>query len=455
MAASAPWRALLALAVALVAESAAAAVDVPYTPTPQRASLLCWAATTQMVADAMTPPHPVDPDELYKIVAQAFVPVGDPLFDGRVQACKMSIKSCDTTFSPILDKMGFTFLNTNTSAHPAQSLTQDELRTELDHGRLMIFGWEYADSSRGGLHLMLIAGYHLTASGSLRLHIYDPLPVDIGSAQTITYNNYTVATPKDLHNDMGLPYAQSMNYYDIQYQGGSRPLPPSNFLVEGGANSTAPLPPAPAPPVAAHSRESVALGAAIQESRPSALRELAQFDAEDYSPPHGQQAKPSVDKPFPIVALGLDELRAAAGAPTAQLLRAESGVVLYPVLAAGKIRDSFLLIKRGTNWIRGGYANTAVARLLVEQRNRRANSGRPQSASYLVSVPEFGVFFLAQGSGDDATLIPVTSDPSIRAGDRPLQAGQAYKAGDVLAGLIDAAVRFEPRRVAAPELKQQ
>jgi hypothetical protein len=467
MAASALARALVATAMTLAAASVGAAVDIPYTPTPQLADLLCWAATTQMVVDAMSPPHAVDPDEPYKIAAQAWLASTDPNFPAKVKACKADIAgNCNRVWYPILHEMGFDY-----SEQSTPSLTENQLTAQLDQGRLMIFGWLYDNSSTTGLHLMLIAGYHHTAAGKLRLHIYDPLPVNVGSGQTISYDNYTVAAPRDLHNDMGLPYAQSLNYYDIhtQAEATSPPLPPTNLAVDSGASSAAPgpgpapaavrpappVPPAPGPPAAARPGASVALREAIEESRPFAAKALAEFDAADYSAPHDLRAKLSVGKPFPIVALGLDELRAAAGAPTARLLRRETGVVLYPVIAAGKVRDSFLLIKRDASWIRGGYANTAVARLLVEQRRQHAKSKQQWSSYYLLSVPALGAFFLAQPSATEAMLIPVASDPAISAGGKPLQAGRAYQARDVLTGLIEAAVRFRPPRLSAPELKLQ
>ena len=37
------------------------------------------------------------------------------------------------------------------------------------------------------------------------------------------------------------------------------------------------------------------------------------------------------------------------------------------------MHDSFLMIKRGDEWVEGGYANTTVTRLLVELRNRHAH----------------------------------------------------------------------------------
>jgi len=268
---------------------------------------------------------------------------------------------------------------------------------------------------------------------------------------------------------MGLPYAQSLNYFDIHAQAApaSPPSAPSNLQVDSGASSAGPgpapvairpappVPPAPEPPAGARPGASVPLRGAIEESQPFALQALAEFDAADYSPPHGLRAKLSVGKPFPIVALGLDELRAAAGASTARLLRRETGVVLYPVIAAGQVRDSFLLIKRGASWIRGGYANTAVTRLLVGQRKQHARTKQQWSSYYLLSVPALGAFFLTQPSATDAMLIPVAGDPAISAGGKPLQAGRAYRAKDVLTGLIEAAVRFRPPRLAAPELKLQ
>ena len=62
------------------------------------------------------------------------------------------------------------------------------------------------------------------------------LPVTVGNAQTISFDNYTVATPIDLHNDMGQPYEVAESYYHIQAIAAAAPaapMPPTGLSVSG------------------------------------------------------------------------------------------------------------------------------------------------------------------------------------------------------------------------------
>jgi len=103
------------------------------------------------------------------------------------------------------------------------------------------------------------------------------------------------------------------------------------------------------------------------------------------------------------------------------------------------VRDSFLMIKRGDEWVPGGYANTTVTRRLVTLRQQHTHRAAERAEHYLLSVPALGAFFLAHGSGADARLIPVTDDHSVKVGERPLQANQPYRADQLLPALAQMA----------------
>jgi hypothetical protein len=68
------------------------------------------------------------------------------------------------------------------------------------------------------------------------------------------------------------------------------------------------------------------------------------------------------------------------------------------------------------HWERRGYANTGVTRLLVKARDNYATEHHlPTRSFYVVSIPGRAAFFAAYGRGNDAVLIPASTDPSINA----------------------------------------
>ena len=147
---------------------------------------------------------------------------------------------------------------------------------------------------------------------------------------------------------------------------------------------------------------------------------------------------------MPIIALGLKDLRETDRQSVLGLLRRGTTTVLYPVMSGDQVHDSFLMIKRGDEWVEGGYANTTVTRLLVEQRNRLGLTPAQRAGQYLLSVPALGGFFLASGTGAAATLMAVNDDRWIRIGERSLQANLPYRADELMPALANAASRARP-----------
>jgi Papain-like cysteine protease AvrRpt2 len=420
------------------------AADIAYAPQPQQASLLCWAATTQIVADVLN--HPVGQAT---VAVYGWVPPGTSpqaqAFVDKLQKCNQNIAQfCNTVYSPVLHELGFSYLKSSALAQPF--LTENLITADIDAGRPIIFGWQFDNSGRNGVHFMVIVGYYRTqTTRKLKLHIYDPLPVTVGNAQTISFDNYTVTTPIDLHIDMGLPYAVAESYYNIRAIPATAPtvpMPPTGLTVSGPAGGT------PAPKLARVLRERQFMDPrlAIEASRSAAQTEVTRRESED-------RIKLSLGFPLPIIALGLEDLRAPDAPSLIALLGRDSGAVLYPVLSGERVRDSFLMIKRGDEWVAGGYANTSVARRLVEQRRQRASTVAENAQHYLLSVPALGGFFLARGTGADATLIPVNDDPSIKVGERPLHANTPYRADEVLPALAEAARNSHPSQYSERSLR--
>jgi Papain-like cysteine protease AvrRpt2 len=412
-------------------------VDIPYTPYPQQASLLCWAASTQIVADALG--QTIDQAT---IAAYAWLPAtGSPAivaaFNAKVAMCKKNIAQyCNLAYLPILDELGITCLHGSALNPPC--LSPDQIKADINNGRPIIFGWQYGKSSGSGVHFMVIVGYRITAAQVFQLDIYDPLPVNVGNPQTISYDNYTVTAPKNLHNDMGVPYELLDSYYNVHLASQTVPVvpaPPTGLTVDGQPAM------APAPPPAAAMRETPLIDprAAVEASRAAASAEVARRTSQG-GPPL------SLGEPMAIVAAGLDDLRSTNPEAVLGLLGRGSGTVLYPVESAGRVRDSFLIIRHRDQWFQGGYANTTVTRLLAEERYRRAPTPVQRAEHYLFSVPALGAFFLGHGSGADATLIPISDDHSIKVDGRHLQANDPYRADQLLPALSAAAARFEPFR---------
>jgi hypothetical protein len=113
-------------------------------------------------------------------------------------------------------------------------------------------------------------------------------------------------------------------------------------------------------------------------------------------------------EPIPIVPLTTRQLVRARRNPAA-LLRKRSPAVMVPILKRGKVIDSFLLLYRRGRWQEGGYSNNEIAHRVMEWRRSRANCA-PCKDFFLLSIPEQGRFYLANGYHDEAHLISLNDD---------------------------------------------
>jgi hypothetical protein len=82
---------------------------------------------------------------------------------------------------------------------------------------------------------------------------------------------------------------------------------------------------------------------------------------------------------------------------------------MVPILKRGKVIDSFLLLYRRGRWQEGGYSNNEIAHRVTEWRRSCANHA-PCKDFFLLSIPEQGRFYLANGYQDEAHLISLNED---------------------------------------------
>jgi hypothetical protein len=398
------------------------AACLAYRHIPQCLSLLCWAAAGQVVINSFK-------EQNQDFVAQwQMVQTGrTPHEIGNQYACYQQLPDppCNNPNDPdnSLTKLDFSFLTLSGSQ---DHLTWEQVQAEIaERGHPFIFEWAYRDDSS---HYLVVTGYYTTTSKKKKLRIWDPLPVGSGSARPINFATYVADGGS---NDMGRSVWHEADYYQVHP---NLPTPPSDVHVESPPPAVHTASPVSHAVVTPPSPFDVSIDQARKDSGPAALRYLQELQSEQSSAPGGAQAL-VLGAPFPIIALGLNDLRAKAGHSPATLLRKQTHVVLYPVMVKNEVVDSFLIIRDSTGWSEGGYANTTVTRLLNEYRSAYADKhGMPVSRFYMLSVPALSAFFAATGSGSSTVLIPASDDESIGA-----KAGVAQSAGQLIPQLIAAA----------------
>jgi hypothetical protein len=112
-----------------------------------------------------------------------------------------------------------------------------------------------------------------------------------------------------------------------------------------------------------------------------------------------------VGTPIPVVPLTVKQLFRRKRRP-ASLLGNGCRTVVVPILKNRRVVDSFLLTRGARGWRDGGYSNNEIASRVTQW--RRQNARHPackDKAFFLLSIPEHGTFFLANGYGEQANLI--------------------------------------------------
>jgi len=449
--------AALALAVAFSQPAGAATVVLPLVDLePQYASQLCWAAgdtiavNSFFTASCQTGANPGRTsqaiDAAYNVLGitslaglQSTVASNPAGVTNALSACETNIQGCNYRGTPGL--LGLSYQMSS-----GTGLSWTVAKQQIDGGHPFLFVWDYPSSGDpskpSGNHQLVAIGY--SDDSGQQLVIWDPWPVPdtlpvgvpgcgpvsvgltaaqlmAGHSKTIDFSVYT-----DPLSDMGVTAVHGLDQFNLALAAQpARPEPPQNLQVDVvDGKKMQPLPPSGAR-TRAQPMAGVSFAAALLNARSQGKRQAL-------------SARLDVGVPFPIVGIGLEQLRRAGSDPT-RLLTQMTSAVLFPLESNGMVVDAFLLLFSHGTWERGGYANTEITRLLVQARLRYANAHHlnPQDF-YMVSVPGLAAFFAAYGPGRKAVLIPASSDPLIGA-----VAGTAVPAAMELTRLRDAAGRLE------------
>lgn len=312
--------------------------------------------------------------------------------------------------------------------------------------RPVIINWRYSPTGSGGgtpdgRHMLIITGYN-TSNGKVRL--FDPWPVDSGQAENpnhkrerwIKYETYV-----DPVMDMGQPVAamHELDLYQLRRYDQDTPAElddyPKNSLAQIGAPRSAGMFAARARPIRAESfAASEVPGTAsaephgrIAQAKPDLGLQRVDFAAAIAA------TKPQIDKyvahlrvtlpdgkdvwgrkrlkaatAFPLVTLDTDQILTRRDKQEA-LLDRKTSVLLVPVIdtRTDEVIDSFLIYNQQGTWKVGGYANTEIAAVLVEQRKAFSSEQRRPEDFFVVSVPEQAAFYFAHGAPGAVQLVSV------------------------------------------------
>jgi hypothetical protein len=109
--------------------------------------------------------------------------------------------------------------------------------------------------------------------------------------------------------------------------------------------------------------------------------------------------------PIPLMPVTVKQLFRRKRRP-ASLLKAGCNTVVVPILKNRRVVDSFLLTRGAGGWRDGGYSNNEIASRVTQWRRQHARHPDCKGRDFfLLSIPEHGTFFLANGYGEQANLI--------------------------------------------------
>jgi hypothetical protein len=352
---------------------------------PQEAAYWCWAASGQMIMEFHGTGAPQCDQVSRSLIMQTCCDSPTPLL-------------CDQGGWPEFDKFGFNFQTTNNAPFSWEAICQ-EIGVE---NKPFAFSWQWKGG--GGGHMMVAHGYHIV-DGDRFISILDPFPTHLGDQRDITYEEY-VEGPDHIHwNDF---FAVTKSVDNIAT------VIPQNPRSEMQLN------------------DGVGRKRAIKRSRNEAERSLDTYRKLQSNKNAGLSDNLVLGEPFPVVSIGLDELRENNNALS---LKKTTEKVIYPINSSSKIQSGVTLNKKKNHWEKASYGNTTLTKLLVQAReNASKEMNRSKSDYYVISILSLNLYFVAIDSGIDVLLFPVTDDPSLG-----IRSGIMVKSTQIIPKLVDAA----------------
>ena len=437
-----------ALLCAATVHAAAKTLEMPREK--QLASTWCWAAVSSMAVNSfpMTLPGDGSPITQRTIVVLNEGGMSNESRFNRVAFDNLSAHRCNVPGNCGGSNQPFLYNARATPVPAGKVLTKELFNFEIGvRKRPVIITWDYGQSdgnagTPSGLHLLIITGYN-PSSGKVR--VFDPWPVDNGGADDpqrrkrerwITYKTYV-----DPVMDMGQPVTavHDRDLYQLRRFDEELPTTPKYPKLGSLAQDTTTRRPgmfvAGVRPIRAETFAADAEpGAPSAEPYRAVGKSKRDLGLQRVDFPEALAAtRPMIDKYVAklVVTLadgtnvwGKKRLKAAPAFPlvtldTAQILtnrdkqealfERRTSVLLVPVIdtRTGDVIDSFLIYNQQGAWKIGGYANTEIAEVLVQQRKSFTSEQRHAEDFFVVSVPEQAAFYFAHGAPGSVQLVSV------------------------------------------------
>ena len=408
------------------------------TTEPQTQSHWCWAAVSTMAGHSFDIEVGSRPLEQLDIVKFRILKIKtdaqrrEKAAEIAASVCKLSNSECDDPSETWLYRI-------NGLQVPAgRVLTKERLIKEITvRKRPVILKWDYSALSDrvikkkhlpSGHHYLIITGYDPDED---KFRVFDPWKGRTsgsgGHEHWVSYAGYLV--PKV---NLGLKVFAKHNFDVFSLTSGSG-------ILEKAERSSTDL--RTEPPVAQVLLEPLSFDA-LDDARQIiehlvAKRVVVTRDRVKVTEPL------AVGRIYPIVAISTDQLMKARSGPEKLLAKPLTSSVIATVIgaASGEIFDSILLYHEEDGWKEAEYSNTLVTRLMETVQATHPNRETdPFRSYYLVSIPEQGEFFAAQGIGTSALLATLDNEAK---GDL-IPAHVAL--GDVITRIEQTAKRTSPIR---------
>jgi hypothetical protein len=398
-------RGLLSTLAALwlcISTSRAATVTLEVDGQPQRASLLCWAATSTMAVNWFNLPggkvtqaqlaayhsRGVESRQQYAELEGEWL----QWVDDRVPYCDAHIHKCNDRNAPML--LGLK----SVTGSPGMALKWQDLRAQIDQKRPVLFTWVYLRTRHRpeSEHQLIIIGYR-EERGRKELLVWDPLPVanplEIVPHATLKRHHWRWIS-YDKYRNPKVHAGRSAQHGKTTYNLAPEAIPaslPIRSLVTTGKAKT--------------------LDSAMrfQDALREAKDELRLIESQLNAPGGGNHR---LGLPLPLVPLEDGDL--VSENDHGRLMMNTTAVLLVPIEAQETLIDTFLLVRQGGAWLREGIIDHDLARKMLEQRAQAAReTGVPLSEFYGVSLPQRGTFFTGFGYREAAQLYALATDRSI------------------------------------------
>jgi hypothetical protein len=433
------------LSCAAVVQAAPQTLEMPREK--QLQSTWCWAAVSTMAVNSFPMKLPGGAPITQRttvILKTARIKdeseYTDAAFNAASGACNTP-GSCGGVHDPFL------YNAVATALPPGKVLTRKLFNFEIvKRRRPVIVTWDYGQGNGNadtpaGMHLLIITGYN-PSNGKVRL--FDPWPVDNGGVDDphrrkrerwIPYALYldpvmdmgqpvTAVHEQDLYQlrrfDEILPgkpkypepgtFAQhhAMSQPGTRVAGG-RLIRAETFAAEDARAASAEPHRLAAKPKRDLGLQRVDFAEALAATRPKidAHMKWLVVTLADGSRVRGRkrlQAAPA----FPLVTLETAQILTSRDKQEA-LFERRTSVLLVPVIdtRTDEVIDSFLIYNQAGEWKIGGYANTEIAGVLVQQRKSFTSERRHPGDFFVVSVPEQATFYFAHGAPGSVQLVSV------------------------------------------------